>query len=179
MDKKKLLTVGLVVISITSLFISGWIFISTPRIAFVNSSILVNKYLGIKEVMKVYEAKENEWKNNIDTLYSIYMRSNNYLESNRFKMSKKELDRIEREVNHSKENYLRYQSDVEKSSLEEKQKLMQGALNQINSFIEEYAKERRIDIVIGVTQSGNVLYGSERIDITDEVVEGLNKSYSK
>ena len=55
--------------------------------------------------------------------------------------------------------------------------LLQGALNQINEFVAQYAEANSYDVVLGTTAGGNVLYGAEYVDITDEVIEGLNASY--
>ncbi|HEY4787660.1 MAG TPA: OmpH family outer membrane protein, partial [Bacteroidales bacterium] len=91
--------------------------------------------------------------------------------------NRSEITRLEKELSKRGNDYKRYTDEIEKISKEENEKLTQGAFNQINSFIEKYSKENNIDIVIGVTLSGNVLYGADKMDITDKILEGLNKSY--
>jgi outer membrane protein len=54
---------------------------------------------------------------------------------------------------------------------------MQEVLNQVNSYVKEYAKKHNYDIVYGTTMDGNILYGKEQYDITDDVLEYLNKQY--
>jgi outer membrane protein len=55
--------------------------------------------------------------------------------------------------------------------------MTEGVLNQVNSFIEEYSKNKGYDLVIGTTTSGNLLYAREYMDITDEVLKALNENY--
>ena len=78
-----------------------------------------------------------------------------------------------------REELFSYKENVESISKEEEEKLSQGALNQINSYVEKYSKKHHIDLVIGVTSFSNVLYGNESIDITEDILDGLNKNYKK
>ena len=55
--------------------------------------------------------------------------------------------------------------------------MMEGVLNQVNSFVQDYGRKKGYDVIFGTTLSGNILYGKEVIDITNEVVEGLNQTY--
>ena len=156
-----------------------WVKKTTPKIAFVNSSIVVEKYLGLIEVRGIIDAKSKEWSANLDTLEIRYNKSLEKLNSAKGVLSNSQVARLEANVSNSLRNYQVYKEDVEKRLTEETEKMTQGALNQINAYIETYSKENDIDIVIGVTLSGNVLYGAERIDITKEILTGLNQSYKQ
>jgi len=49
---------------------------------------------------------------------------------------------------------------------------------EIENFIAKHAKTKRYTYVLGTTmQTKNVLYGEESLDITEEVITGLNESY--
>ena len=49
--------------------------------------------------------------------------------------------------------------------------------NQIDAFIKIYAKENGFDLIVGTTSSGNVLYGADGIDVTEELLKALNEQY--
>jgi len=131
----------------------------------------------MKEAKTVFDEKVKAWNKNIDTLLLLYNQDVNYLKENKAKISQNTAKKLEDNIAKKGDDVKRYSSEVEKMAKEENEKLTQGALNQINSFVEKYAKEHHIDIVIGVTLSGNVLYGADKIDITKEILDGLNKSY--
>jgi outer membrane protein len=45
--------------------------------------------------------------------------------------------------------------------------------------VEEYGKENGYDLILGTTTSGNILYGTEKKDITEQVLNALNNAYEK
>ena len=62
---------------------------------------------------------------------------------------------------------------------EEHEQLLTGVLNQINAFAEIYAKDKGYDLVIGTTNSGNLLYGISDLDVTEDFIKNLNIYYKK
>ena len=48
----------------------------------------------------------------------------------------------------------------------------------INSFLQQYNKEKGYDFIISNTGFDNLLYGNPVYNITDEIVEGLNARYN-
>lgn len=74
-------------------------------------------------------------------------------------------------------NVVQYNEAVTSKYKEEEDKMLQGVLNQVNSFVEKYGKEKGYDIILGTTLSGSMLYGENTMDITDEVLAELNKNY--
>lgn len=174
MKKKDILFLTLLILC---LGLAGWNSFNTPKIAFVRSAIVVDKYLGMIEARKLTESKIGTWQANIDTLSLDFERSiNNYQQAYRQLSSK---ERMEREsiLKRQQEKLEQYKQTMGQKAEEENEKMIQGVLNQINSFVENYSKENGYDVVLGVTMSGNILYGTEAIDITDEVLQGLNNSY--
>lgn len=60
---------------------------------------------------------------------------------------------------------------------ESARKRMESVYGKINSFMKEYGKNKGFYIVFG-TSNGNIIYGEGTpVDVTDEVVAGLNKRY--
>jgi len=80
---------------------------------------------------------------------------------------------------HKKENFAYSFVDTHKEKeKKDETEMTQSVLNQVNSFVEQYGKEKGYDIVFGTTNSGNLLYAKESMDITKEVLEALNANYS-
>ena len=49
--------------------------------------------------------------------------------------------------------------------------------NQLNSYVQEYGKANSYDFIQGATGSGSMMYAREDLDITDEIIEYVNKKY--
>lgn len=48
----------------------------------------------------------------------------------------------------------------------------------INSFIAEYNKAKGYDLILSNSGNSNILYGNVKLDITKDIIEGLNARYS-
>lgn len=177
MLRKNILIGILTVFVLCNAALSIWLFLRTPKIAYVRSTVLVQDYYGMKAARSLYDQKVAQWNANLDTLQSRYNRSFNYLNHNKNKLGASALQKAREEVVIRESEYNQYRTSIEEMAAGENEKLTQGALNQINSYIEQYAEKHKIDLIIGVTLSGNVLYGADNLDITEEVLKGLNESY--
>lgn len=136
-----------------------------PSIAYVRSEILVNEFAGMKEAREAYQKKQQQWQANLDTLQAEYQR-------------KEKADVAMVELQATAQDLQRYVAAVEQLSQEEDQKMTQSVLEQINVFVEQYGKDHGYDLILGTTTSGSILYGNQGIDITEELLEALNKYYN-
>jgi outer membrane protein len=55
--------------------------------------------------------------------------------------------------------------------------MMDGVYQKINVYLDEYGKSHHYDLILGTVQGGSILYGSSGVDITDDIIKGLNKRY--
>lgn len=174
MKTKDLIYIALITISI---LIAIWGKYTQPKIAFVHTNDLLEDYIGMKEASDKYLRKFDNWQSSIDSLQKkLYMEINNYkLDSLKYTIAEK-LKRKE------KIRLLQYElqelnNKVKENLNNEDQALTMGVLNQVNSYIQEYGKRKSYTVIMGTLETGSILYGKEAIDITDEVLEGLNKNY--
>lgn len=49
----------------------------------------------------------------------------------------------------------------------------------VTDFLDEFAAAKNADYVLGYGASSNVLYANKKMDVTDEVLNGLNAGYRK
>ena len=50
--------------------------------------------------------------------------------------------------------------------------------NQINQYIADYGKEKGLTLVLGANGQGNIMYGDETKNVTEEVIAYLNSRYN-
>jgi len=48
-------------------------------------------------------------------------------------------------------------------------------IEDVKEFVKEYAKKNGYNFVFGASESGNVLYGDEKADLTEKLIEAINK----
>lgn len=161
--------------------VCGWLMyktLQTPKVAYVRSADLIYGYEGMKEAQKNYEAKSKQWQSNIDTLSYDFEKAVNNYNTEFSKLSEKERKEKEKFLSQQEQNLSLYSKNLKEQAKTEESKMTEGVLNQINSFVEEYAKKQGYDLILGTNVSGNILYGAKYIDITEEVLEEINKNYS-
>lgn len=148
-----------------------------PRIGFVRSQDLVYQYEGMKQVQGVLEQQKQEFQNNIDTLEFDFQKALNRFEAELPSLSEAEGLQRKQALQSQQENILRYAESVENQVLSEEEQMLEGVLNQVNNLAVEYGNENGYDVIFGTTQSGNILQGRDAYDITDELLEYMNKTY--
>ncbi len=163
------------VLVILALIISGTI--ETQRIRYVRSSDLVYNYAGMNEAQNSFNRKKAGWQARIDTLKAEYEAEwSRYIQQVE-NLSEQKRTEKEKSLAIQRERVLDYSQNLAKRSQEEEQVMLEGVLNQINSFTRSYAIEKGYDLVYGTTSGGSLLYGKESLDITDELLAALNKHY--
>ena len=68
------------------------------------------------------------------------------------------------------------QQDVQQRMLKAQEKYNKTLRDSVQSFLKDYNREKHYDMIIS-KQGDNVLYENDKLDITKEVVDGLNKRF--
>ncbi len=172
--------ISFLLIIICFLLASGAYFIipeMTPKIAYVNSGTLINDYIGMKEARNQYQNKSQIWQGNIDTLKMDFQRALTQFNNDHPKLSEQERKERAQILNKMQENVKQYSKAIEEKATQEDQRITEGVLNQVNSFVKIYAEDHGYDIILGTTTSGSLLYAKDNLEITKELLNELNKSY--
>lgn len=152
-------------------------FFTKPKIGYVRSYDLVNNYLGTKEGMANLSSKTEGWKANVDTLTLNFQAAVNKFNVEASSLNTSGREQMEAALSAKREELINYSREIEEKTQEENDKLMQGVLNQINSYVEQYGQSNGYDVILGTTISGNVLYGQKHLDITEDILRGLNEDF--
>lgn len=160
---------GIIVNSIFLFKLSG----KKNKIAFVKSSVMLDEYDGMKEAKKVYKLKVDKWAQQIDSLEQIYNSEKEKLQY----LTNIQRNAEERRLASLYNKFMQIKSSIETKAKQEDEEMTNSVLKQVNSYIEKYSEENGYDIVIGTTATGNLLYGTDEIDITEDLIRGLNVNY--
>lgn len=151
--------------------------LQNPKIGYVRSADLIYGYIGMKEAQNRFQEKAQQWQANLDTIRADYQKALGVYHTESPTLSQAEKYQREKLLKIQETNLLNYSNRLENQAKEEDQKMTQGVLNQINSFVEQYGRRKGYDIILGTTLSGNILFGIEALDITKEVLAELNQAY--
>ena len=152
------------------------------KIAYVNTDSLMAKYqyaLDLDKQLKDFRtAKENSYKQQMTQFqkdYEAYVKGGgeNMTLSQQQAKEKELTERMQRLQNLEGE----LTQQVAEKTLQESEKMT----NAVYNFIREYnAQNQQFDLILAKSFSSSpILYGNEGMDITDEIIKGLNEEYAK
>ncbi|MEM9856969.1 MAG: OmpH family outer membrane protein [Bacteroidota bacterium] len=152
-------------------------YLNKPKIAFVRSQDIIYKYEGTVEAMTKFNNQKQQWQANVDTLKYDFQRAVNWYNQEYPALSVAQRQQREEGLSKQERQLQSYASAISDKIKQANEEMMQASLDQINVFVEEYSQKHGYDIILGTTLSGSVLYGSETLDITDQLLDALNKNY--
>lgn len=158
-----------------------------PSIAWVHNDSLAANYNFIKDKSVDLEklnneiaAADKEIANNerryvklMESLQKYQSGGNNY-------SSQEEMDKDIKELAYIEQNVpdLQNRLQVKYNALAMKQAEVNDTLaNRVDRFLKSYSSDKPIDLILLYTQGATGLYATDQLDLTDEILNGLNAEY--
>lgn len=174
----KILTSLLLINLIGTLALVYLHFNDTEKVVYIDSTKVINAYHGMAEARKEYQAKVAIWKGNIDTLATEIQQDITKYEKESLKMTVKEKDLTKQLIKNKQQRLAEYQRAINEKAGQEDATATKKVVDEINAYIKGYGQANNYTIVLAATEYGNIAYAKEYLDITDSVIEGLNKKYN-
>ncbi len=166
------------------------------KIAYVNTDSLNANYKYIKDLEKELNAfkqgKENSLKQQMDKLqaddrafkedYQIYLQTGSSLTLTQQQNKEAELKKRNDEISKRAQQLAQLEQDYTSQILEKQTSENKKMIDAVYAFIREYnAQNQQFNLILAKTgtELPFILYGDEAMDITDEIVKGLNEEYEK
>ncbi|MEM6845610.1 MAG: OmpH family outer membrane protein [Bacteroidota bacterium] len=148
-----------------------------PRIAYVNSDTLLANY-------KFFQTKREELEKRAEDLQKEYENRARGLQNeissfqqNAGGMTMNQARAVEEDLRKKQQNLLQYQQNLSTQLLEEEGKVNDDLYDRVSSYLEDYGKNADFKLVLTYTKNSGVLYADDSLDITNQVVMGLNEQY--
>ncbi len=154
------------------------IFSNKPlKLAYVDTAKLMVGFSEANKVDKELKSEDDKLKKQLkeieDSLQSsieIMTKEYNSAKPSRKKELQDMLSARNQQVNNYKQANMRKMQTLRENKLKD-------VIDKVNVFVNEYGKKHKYDIIFG-TSAGNIVYANEdALDITVEIIEGLNERY--
>lgn len=152
-------------------------YVEEDKIGYVDNEQLLIKYKGYSEAQDDFVEKESQWQSNLDTLEKDLKEAFIAFKEKQPSLNSESLAREEQILQYRKNNFLQAKEKFQENLNQENARLMATVSNQIEAYINEYAKTQGYDLIVGITDQGNVLYSDMDKNITEDLLIGLNGSY--
>lgn len=160
-----LITNMVLVLSLGALF-----YFNQKKTAFVDLGVLYDGFEMAKKKNAEIQSMSFQFKNTLDSLALEIQSMENELNIS----YNKDLDL---KLQQKKINYYKIEENMQAKLNEEKGRSDEQIWQQINSYTQEYGKLKDYDYIYGGNGSGSMMYANENRDISEEVLNYINKKY--
>ena len=149
------------------------------RIAYVEVDSLMTQFEFAKEKSKELEKKSNNARNTLNQKGNqLQAAANNFqqkLQNNGF-TSREQAESVQNALQRQQNDLAALQARLENELAQETQKFNIALRDSLNNFLSIYNKDKKYDMILA--KSGdNILLANRQFDITQDVINGLNKRY--
>jgi outer membrane protein len=151
-------------------------------IAYVNIDSLLLNYLFAKEsnedLMKKQEDSRLDLNLKARQLQGEMAEFQRKLQNNAF-LSRERAEQEQNRLMKKEQDLQQLNGKLSQELMDVQQKVSEQLRDTINSFLKEYNKDKKFELILSNTSSDNILIANGSYDITKEVTEALNSRYSK
>jgi outer membrane protein len=152
---------------------------SSGRIVYVNTDTLLTNYDYYKDVVTEFQNKqfalENELKRKSESFQNEVAIFQKRAQAGG--MSQQQGETTQQQLQKKEQDILMYRDNAANSLAAEQASKTDEILTKIQEYLESYNADDKYDMVIGFSKGGGVLYAKGNLEITEEVLKGLNKEY--
>lgn len=152
------------------------------KIAYINTDTLMAKYqyaIDLQKQLKDFQsAKENSYKQQMTQFQKDYQ---SYVSGGGENMTLSQQQAKEKELTERAARLQNLEGELAQQVAEKTMQESEKMTKAVYAFIREYnAQNQQFDLILSKSFSSSpILYGNEGMDITDEIVKGLNEEYAK
>ena len=151
------------------------------KIAYVEVDSLMTQYEFCKEFSLVLQKKGNNARNTLNQkgqqLQNAAANFQQKLQNNGF-TSREQAESQQAAIQRQQQSLQELQARLENELGTETAKYNEALRDSLMHFLDAYNKDKKYDLIL-TKQGDNILYAAKRFDITNDVINGLNKRYKK
>ena len=161
-----------------------FIFLALPllaeqKIGYIDSQVILAKYEKAQEIKNEFQSKVNEWKKEVTDRQQELEKLQKSLETQSFMLTEEAKVRKIQELQRKKAELESFVNEIYKKDGKAEmlnKELMQPLLSEIDTIVSEIAEEEEYTYILDAS-TGVVIYADDMYDITERIIERLNRKY--
>lgn len=155
---------------------------TTGRIAYVNIDTLEAQYEYLKNKKEDFEARKETMSNELERSQRQFqqdvMAAERKAQAQTFTQA--EYESTMKRLQKMKESLESREAALTEKLLKEQDEFNKSLQKRLDAFLEEYNKDKHFDYILSHSKSvGFIMLANDQLDITADVVEGMNAEYKK
>lgn len=149
------------------------------KTVYVNSDTLSEKFVYFKDIRERLEAKAKKAQNDLQAKGQAFQREVAEAEQKVASMSASERQAVQERLARKQQELAQLNQNASSSLAQDENTEVNAVYNTISDYLKKHAEEKGYQFVLTYSKTNpTVIYADPKLDITKEVVEGLNKEYS-
>lgn len=148
------------------------------RIAYINLDSLQEHYVYYEKIETDFEKKQKDANNEIVRLQKKYQNRTAELQNKAATMTMQEQENAMQEINKMQQDFQAERQSIDNELYEYNTKMKEDILNRLQNFLLDYNKDGRYSYIFSY-EPGLMFYKDSTLDITLDVIAGLNARYAK
>jgi len=150
---------------------------SDLSIAYVNSDSLLSNYDYFEELEKKFTDKREKLNAEYQNRAEGLQREISNFQTTAGNMTISQARAVEEDLRKKQQNLMMYQEQLGQQLMQEEAGMNSDLYDKVSEYLHEYGKNKNLQIVLTYTKGSGVLYANEGLDITKEIIKGLNEAY--
>lgn len=146
-------------------------------VAYINADSVLKHYDYIKASAEILEAKkkkvEQDYRNRAESLQgeiTAYQRNMN-------NMTIGQVRTLEEDLARKQQNLQLFEQRITQELMGDQAKLNEELYKRVTAFLKKYGEAKGLHMVFKLDPGSDILYGQGALDITNDVIAGLNEEY--
>ena len=147
------------------------------NIVYVNSDSLLDNYTFYKNKKSEFESKNDQIKTHLQAESERLQKDAADYQDRAATMTDNERAKKEEELMQRQQSLVKKKDDMLGAFDEEQSKFNEQLYAKLSSYLKQYNKEKNYTFILGYQKGGGILFANDSLDITKQVLDGLNKEF--
>lgn len=151
--------------------------VANLKVAYVLTDSVIARYTYFKEKSGEITQKGKNFESELGTRAKGFEQEVANFQQSAQAMTPNQARAKQEELVKKEQNLVTYRDNIMQELSGDESKLYSDVYDRIQEYLTEYAKENNLELILSYTRGGAIWYSNKALDITDIVVEGINKKY--
>ncbi len=146
-------------------------------IAYVNTDSVLQNYDFFKELSDEFEAKQKKAETNLQNRANGLQQEFVNFQNTAGNMTRNQAMAVQEDLQKKELNLRQYEQTLRQELMQEEAKMTDQLYTKLTDYLKDYGTDNQLQLVLTYTRGSGVLFASDSLDITNEVINGLNQEH--
>ncbi|MCS5489582.1 OmpH family outer membrane protein [Algoriphagus limi] len=151
---------------------------SDLKVAYVYTDSVISKYEYFKAKSEELTEKGKKFEGDLQSRARGFEQEVANFQQTGGNMTPNQQRAKQEELLKKEQNLMTYRDNLMQELATDESSLYSEVYDKVQAYLKKYAEEQGLDLILSYTRGGAVWYGKGALDLTEEVVTGLNEEYA-